>query len=136
MDGALLAALAPAAEYVAHRFEQTSHHLCRLAYDMDGAPLTYGRGAPLRLRNELQHGFRHVKWLKGIEFVAHYYELGSGQDGYNENHEFSGVTRSSNAPELKVAAMRREGFPAPRRCVNVSTNWTVKTLGRYAPHDQ
>ncbi|MCV7244759.1 molybdopterin-dependent oxidoreductase [Mycobacterium mantenii] len=61
--------------YVAHPIEQTSHHLTMLAYDMNGEPVSYGHGAPLRLRNELQHGFRHVKWLKGIEFIAHYCEL-------------------------------------------------------------
>lgn len=76
--------------YVAHPIGQMSHHLTMLAYDMNGEPLTYGHGAPLRLRNELQHGFRHVKWLKGIEFVAHYSELGSGYGGYNEDHEYFG----------------------------------------------
>ena len=76
--------------YVAHPIEQMSHHLTMLAYDMNGEPVSYGHGAPLRLRNELQHGFRHVKWLKGIEFVAHYSELGSGYGGYNEDHEFFG----------------------------------------------
>jgi DMSO/TMAO reductase YedYZ molybdopterin-dependent catalytic subunit/thiosulfate reductase cytochrome b subunit len=76
--------------YVAHPIEQMSNHLTMLAYDMNGEPVSYGHGAPLRLRNELQHGFRHVKWLKGIEFVAHYSELGSGYGGYNEDHEFFG----------------------------------------------
>lgn len=76
--------------YVAHPIAQMSHHLTMLAYDMNGEPVSYGHGAPLRLRNELQHGFRHVKWLKGIEFVAHYSELGSGYGGYNEDHEFFG----------------------------------------------
>ncbi len=64
--------------YVAGPIEQMSHHLSMLADDMNGEPLTYGHGAPLRLRNELQHSFRHVKWLKGIEFAANYSELGSG----------------------------------------------------------
>ena len=76
--------------YVAHPIEQMSNHLTMLAYDMNGEPVSYGHGAPLRLRNELQHGFRHVKWLKGIEFVAHYSEVGSGYGGYNEDHEFFG----------------------------------------------
>ncbi|TAM72248.1 molybdopterin-dependent oxidoreductase [Mycobacterium sp.] len=76
--------------YVAHPIDQMSHHLTMLAYEMNGEPLSYGHGAPLRLRNELQHGFRHVKWLKGIEFVAHYTELGSGHGGYNEDHEYFG----------------------------------------------
>jgi DMSO/TMAO reductase YedYZ molybdopterin-dependent catalytic subunit len=41
-----------------------------LAYDMNGEPLWYGHGAPLRLRNEVQLGFKRVKWLAGIDFVA------------------------------------------------------------------
>ncbi|SIL83944.1 Oxidoreductase molybdopterin binding subunit [Mycobacteroides abscessus subsp. abscessus] len=76
--------------YVAHPIKQMSHHLSMLAYDMNGEPVSYGHGAPLRLRNELQHGFRHVKWLRGIEFVDHYRELGSGYGGYNEDNEFFG----------------------------------------------
>jgi len=76
--------------YVAHPIDQMRHHLTMLAYDMNDEPVTYGHGAPLRLRNELQHGFRHVKWLKGIEFIAHYSEIGSGYGGYNEDHEFFG----------------------------------------------
>ncbi len=76
--------------YVAHPIEQMRHHLTMLAYDMNGEPLSYGHGSPLRLRNELQHGFRHVKWLKGIEFVAHYSALGSGHGGYNEDNEYFG----------------------------------------------
>lgn len=32
----------------------------------------------------------HVKWLKGIEFVDHYREVGGGHGGYNEDQEFFG----------------------------------------------
>ena len=49
-----------------------SHHLTTLAYDMN------------------YNSFRHAKWLKGIEFVARYSELGSGYGGYNEDDEFFG----------------------------------------------
>jgi DMSO/TMAO reductase YedYZ molybdopterin-dependent catalytic subunit len=34
--------------------------------------LSYGNGAPLRLRNKIQLGFKQVKWLAGIDFVAHF----------------------------------------------------------------
>jgi hypothetical protein len=51
-------------------------------------------GAPLRLRNEIELGFKQVKWIKGIEFVAHYTELGSGYGGYNQDHEFFGYRQS------------------------------------------
>ena len=35
-----------------------------------------------------------AEWIKGIEFVAHYSELGSGYGGYNEDHEFFGYRHS------------------------------------------
>jgi methionine sulfoxide reductase catalytic subunit len=76
--------------YNVHPIKQMSHHLTMLAYNMNGEPLTCGHGAPLRLRNELQHGFKQVKWLKGVEFLAHYSEIGSGYGGYSEDHKFFG----------------------------------------------
>jgi len=80
--------------YDAHPIEQMSYHLTMLAYDMNGQPLSYGHGAPLRLRNEVQLGFKQVKWIAGIEFVAHYSEVGGGHGGYNEDHEFFGYRQS------------------------------------------
>lgn len=80
--------------YDAHPIEQMSSELCMLAYDFNGSPLTYGHGAPLRLRNELQLGFKHVKWLKGVEFVADFHEVGGGFGGYNEDHEYFGYAQS------------------------------------------
>ncbi len=35
----------------AHPIEHMSHHLTMLAYDMNDQPLSFGHGAPLRLRN-------------------------------------------------------------------------------------
>jgi sulfoxide reductase catalytic subunit YedY len=80
--------------YDAHPIEHMSHHLTMLAYDMNDAPLPFGHGAPLRLRNEIELGFKQVKWIKGIEFVAHYSEIGSGSGGYNQDHEFFGYRQS------------------------------------------
>jgi DMSO/TMAO reductase YedYZ molybdopterin-dependent catalytic subunit len=80
--------------YDAHPIEQMTHHLTMLAYDMNGAPLSFGHGAPLRLRNEIELGFKQVKWIKGIEFVANYSEIGSGYGGYNQDHEFFGYRQS------------------------------------------
>jgi hypothetical protein len=76
--------------YDAHPIEHMHHHLTMLAYDMNGEPLDYGHGAPLRLRNESEHGFKQVKWLGGIEFVRHFSEVGAGRGGYNQDHEFFG----------------------------------------------
>ena len=80
--------------YDTHPIEQMRYHLTMLAYEMNGEPLSYGHGAPLRLRNEIQLGFKQVKWLAGIDFVAHYSEVGGGYGGYNPDHEFFGYRQS------------------------------------------
>jgi len=80
--------------YDAHPIEQMGNHLTMLAYDMNGEPLSFGHGAPLRLRNEVQLGFKQVKWIKGVEFIAHFAEVGGGYGGYNQDHEFFGYRQS------------------------------------------
>ena len=80
--------------YDAHPIEQMSYHLTMLSYDMNGEPLSFGHGAPLRLRNETQLGFKQVKWIKGVEFVADFSEIGGGYGGYNQDHEFFGYRQS------------------------------------------
>lgn len=80
--------------YDAHALEQMSYRLTMLAYDMNGAPLSFGHGAPLRLRNETQLGFKQVKWIGAVEFVADFADVGSGYGGYNEDHEFFGYRQS------------------------------------------
>lgn len=65
-----------------------------LAYDMNGKPLPFGHGARLRLRNEVQLGFKQVEWIKGVEFAADFAEIGGGYGGYNEDHEFFGYPHS------------------------------------------
>jgi sulfoxide reductase catalytic subunit YedY len=80
--------------YDAHPIEHMGHHLTMLAYDMNDHPLSFGHGAPLRLRNEIELGFKQVKWIQGIEFVAHYSEVAGGYGGYNQDHEFFGYRQS------------------------------------------
>jgi sulfoxide reductase catalytic subunit YedY len=80
--------------YDAHPIAHMRSPLAMLAYDMNDAPLSYGHGAPLRLRNEIELGFKQVKWLSGIEFVAHFADIGSGFGGYNQDHEFFGYRQS------------------------------------------
>jgi sulfoxide reductase catalytic subunit YedY len=80
--------------YDAHAIEQMSSKLTMLAYDMNDAPLEFGHGAPLRLRNEIQLGFKQVKWIREIEFVADFGDVGGGEGGYNEDHEFFGYRQS------------------------------------------
>ncbi len=80
--------------YDAHPIEQMSYHLTMLAYDMNDQALSFGHGAPLRLRNEIQLGFKQVKWIKDVEFVADFSEIGGGYGGYNQDHEFFGYRQS------------------------------------------
>ena len=80
--------------YDAQPIEQMSYELTMLAYEMNDEDLSFGHGAPLRLRNEVQLGFKLVKWIKGIEFVEHFSEVGGGHGGYNNDHEFFGYRQS------------------------------------------
>ncbi len=76
--------------YDVHRIENMRHHLTILAYEMNGKPVSVLHGAPLRLRCENELGFKQVKWIEAIEFVEDFASIGSGQGGYNEDHEFYG----------------------------------------------
>ena len=80
--------------YDAHPIDHMRSQLCMLAYDMNGKALTFGHGAPLRLRNEIELGFKQVKWINTIEFVADFTDIGSGFGGYNQDHEFFGYRQS------------------------------------------
>ncbi|WP_111720667.1 molybdopterin-dependent oxidoreductase [Homoserinimonas sp. OAct 916] len=80
--------------YDAQPIAQMSYELTMLAYDMNDQALSFGHGAPLRLRNEVQLGFKMVKWIKGIEFVESFSDVGGGQGGYNNDHEFFGYSQS------------------------------------------
>lgn len=76
--------------YDVHRISNMRHDLTILAYEMNGAPVSVLHGAPLRLRCENELGFKMVKWIAAIEFVHDFTDLGAGQGGYNEDHEFYG----------------------------------------------
>ncbi len=76
--------------YDTHSLRNMCHELTILAYEMNGAPLSVLHGAPLRLRCENEVGFKMVKWIASIEFVHDYADLGAGEGGYNEDHEFFG----------------------------------------------
>jgi DMSO/TMAO reductase YedYZ molybdopterin-dependent catalytic subunit/thiosulfate reductase cytochrome b subunit len=78
------------AYYDVHALEDLAHPQSLLAYEMNGAPLTVLHGAPLRLRVENQLGYKQVKWIRSIEFVASYRRVSQGEGGYNEDHEFYG----------------------------------------------
>ena len=76
--------------YDTHTLSNLRHELTILAYEMNGAPVSVLHGAPLRLRCESELGFKMVKWIASMEFVQDYADLGAGEGGYNEDHEFYG----------------------------------------------
>jgi sulfoxide reductase catalytic subunit YedY len=61
---------------------------CLLALSLNGSPLSAVYGAPLRLRVENQLGYKMVKWIERIEFVASEKDLGAGEGGINEDDEY------------------------------------------------
>jgi methionine sulfoxide reductase catalytic subunit len=74
--------------YEAIHIELAKHHQTILAYEMNGEPLDVPHGAPLRLRIETQLGFKMVKWIKSIEFVSSYQNIGKGQGGHREDNMY------------------------------------------------
>jgi hypothetical protein len=76
--------------YDCHPIANMYHHQTILAHEMNGAPLNVSHGAPVRLRDEVELGFKQVKWIAAIEFVESFEHLGAGQGGYNEDQEFYG----------------------------------------------
>jgi methionine sulfoxide reductase catalytic subunit len=65
-----------------------SHPQTILAYEMNGRPLPVPHGAPLRLRLETQLGFTMVKYIRRIEFVHDYRQIGGGQGGWREDQQY------------------------------------------------
>ena len=53
-----------------------------LAWNMNDKPLPVENGAPLRLRVERQLGYKMAKYIKSIELVADFSQLGDGRGGY------------------------------------------------------
>jgi DMSO/TMAO reductase YedYZ molybdopterin-dependent catalytic subunit len=53
-----------------------------LAYGMNGRPLPTAYGAPLRLRLETQLGYKMTKWIRSMELIADYDDIGAGQGGW------------------------------------------------------
>jgi DMSO/TMAO reductase YedYZ molybdopterin-dependent catalytic subunit/thiosulfate reductase cytochrome b subunit len=74
--------------YDCHSLSNVLHPQSLLAYEMNGAPLSRLHGAPLRLRVENQLGYKMVKWIKSVEFVAGIEQVGKGHGGKNEDDEY------------------------------------------------
>lgn len=66
-----------------------------LATHMNGAPLTVGHGAPLRLRVERQLGYKQAKYVMRVEAVASLDDIYGGKGGYWEDRRgyqwFAGI---------------------------------------------
>lgn len=76
--------------YDAHDLTQLRNPDSILAYEMNGGPLPLLHGAPLRLRNESELGFKQIKWIESIEIARDYTHVGEGQGGHREDAEFLG----------------------------------------------
>lgn len=59
-----------------------------LAYGLNGSPLPVENGAPLRVRVERQLGYKMPKYLRKIELVDSYADLGDGRGGYWEDRGY------------------------------------------------
>lgn len=68
--------------------ENAKHPETLLAFEMNDKPLKDLNGAPLRLRAENQLGYKMVKWIKSVEFVASIKDVGKGYGGKNEDDEY------------------------------------------------
>ncbi|MDG6079642.1 molybdopterin-binding protein [Erythrobacter litoralis] len=56
-----------------------------VAHMLNGEPLPVRNGAPLRMRIERQLGYKHAKYLTGIEAVSSLDDIGAGGGGYWED---------------------------------------------------
>ena len=56
-----------------------------IAHALNGAPIPEQNGAPLRMRIERQLGYKHAKYLTGIEAVASLDGIGAGKGGFWED---------------------------------------------------
>ncbi|HVW10473.1 MAG TPA: molybdopterin-dependent oxidoreductase [Bryobacteraceae bacterium] len=74
--------------YDTQTLENTRKPQCLLASKMNGSRLPRLYGAPLRLRVENQLGYKMVKWIERIEFIASEKSLGKGEGGKNEDDEY------------------------------------------------
>ncbi len=74
--------------YEAIPLEMAKQEQTILAYEMNNLPLSVPHGAPLRLRVEVQYGYKMVKWLDSVEFVDDLGRIGAGQGGHREDSKY------------------------------------------------
>jgi DMSO/TMAO reductase YedYZ molybdopterin-dependent catalytic subunit len=64
------------------------HPQTLLAYELNGKPLPVPNGAPLRLRVERQLGYKHAKYIMGLELVAGLGGIRGGKGGFWEDRGY------------------------------------------------
>ena len=65
------------------------HEQTILAYELNGKPLPVANGAPLRARIERQLGYKQPKYLRRIELVSSFDDMGGGRGGYWEDQGYN-----------------------------------------------
>lgn len=74
--------------YESVAMEDAYHPQTMLAYELNGRPLDIPHGAPIRLRIERQLGYKHAKYVMGLELVASLSSIGGGKGGYWEDQGY------------------------------------------------
>ena len=69
-------------------FGDAYHPQTILAYEMNDQTLPVPYGAPLRLRNERQLGYKMAKYIMRIELVDDFAKIGGGRGGYWEDQGY------------------------------------------------
>ena len=77
-----------AAYYESCDLDDARHPQTIIAHRLNGEPLPERNGAPLRLRLERQLGYKHAKYLTGIELVDSLDGFGEGGGGYWEDRGY------------------------------------------------
>lgn len=68
--------------------EDAFHPQTIIAHQLNGEPVPVKNGAPLRMRIERQLGYKHAKYLTGIEAVASLEGIEGGEGGYWEDRGY------------------------------------------------
>lgn len=74
-------------------------HFAMLAYEMNGVPLPYLHGGPLRIILPGIYGIKNVKWLHSLEFVADDYQGYWQQVGWPDAAEVRTLVKIMNVPD-------------------------------------
>ena len=89
--------------------EEAYHPQTILAYEMNDQVLPIPYGAPLRLRDERQLGYKMAKYIMRIELVDSFAKIRGGRGGYWEDLGMNGPEKVRPAPGEEPAARTRSG---------------------------